>query len=49
MRDASLPAGAHTLAWNGLDDAGVSAPSGVYLLRVVSGTESRTARIARIP
>jgi hypothetical protein len=36
--DAHLPAGIHQLSWDGLDDAGVTAPSGVYAVRVtVSG------------
>jgi hypothetical protein len=29
-----LPAGLHETEWNGLDDDGIQAPSGVYILRL---------------
>lgn len=34
---ARLPAGDHTVAWNGRSDAGVELPSGVYLVRFEAG------------
>jgi flagellar hook assembly protein FlgD len=32
--DGALPAGDHRVVWNGLDDNGRAAPSGVYLYRL---------------
>ncbi len=34
LLDASLPAGAHSVVWNGLDDAGRPAASGIYWCRL---------------
>jgi hypothetical protein len=39
--DESLPAGPHSVSWDGLNDGGLRAGSGVYLVRVING--SRTA------
>jgi len=36
LADGELPAGAHVLVWNGRDDAGQPAASGVYLYRLVT-------------
>ena len=33
----SLPAGPHSVPWDGLDDAGLSVGSGVYLVSVING------------
>jgi len=38
--DGALPAGPHTVAWNGLDDAGAQAASGVYFFRLTQNGES---------
>lgn len=35
--DGPLPAGAHSIAWDGLDDRGVTAASGVYFAKLESG------------
>ena len=40
-----LPAGNHTLSWDGCDDAGLTAASGVYLVQVIQGDHHRTARV----
>ncbi len=37
--DGFRPAGRHTLVWNGLDDGGRKAPSGVYFYRLEAKTE----------
>lgn len=41
-----LDAGIHTIDWNGKDKSGISAPSGIYLLRLQCGThESYSERV----
>ena len=40
--DTFLPTGAYTIAWNGLDDSGRSAPGGVYFYDL--STPDRQAR-----
>jgi flagellar hook assembly protein FlgD len=37
LPSASLPAGRHRLVWNGKNDSGRPAPSGVYLLQLEAG------------
>jgi hypothetical protein len=44
---ADQAAGAHEAAWDGTDDAGVAVPTGIYFLRLVSGSERRTVRVLR--
>jgi hypothetical protein len=41
----SLPAGTHTLAWNGRDGGGREVPSGVYFLRVRASSETATLKL----
>lgn len=43
--DGELPAGAHRAAWDGRDEAGESAASGVYLVRLRSGAGTATRRL----
>ena len=38
-------AGAHAVTWNGRDDAGVTAPSGVYLYKLEAGDFSQTKQL----
>jgi hypothetical protein len=47
--DRSLPAGAHSVEWDGLGDAGAEVQSGVYLyrLRTAAGTETKKAILLR--
>ena len=40
-----LAAGHHQARWDGLDDTGAPAASGVYLVRMRSGAESRTLKL----
>ena len=40
----ALGAGAHTFTWDGLDAAGRTAAPGVYAMRVVAGSETRTVK-----
>ena len=43
--DRELPAGAHRAAWDGRDEAGEAAASGVYLVRLRAGSGSATRRL----
>ncbi|MBI5709922.1 MAG: T9SS type A sorting domain-containing protein [Candidatus Eisenbacteria bacterium] len=43
-----LPAGTHTLAWDGRAASGAPAAAGVYFLRVRAGSEARVRRIVRL-
>ncbi|MFO7652986.1 MAG: T9SS type A sorting domain-containing protein, partial [Candidatus Krumholzibacteriia bacterium] len=45
----SLPAGHHTLSWDGREDCGRPAPSGSYLVKVVTerATATRKVTLAR--
>ena len=45
---ATLPAGSHRLVWDARTDAGHSASSGVYYLRMVAGGATRSRRTVLI-
>ena len=40
-----VPAGQHRSEWNGNDDGGTRAAAGVYLLRLVTESETRVKRL----
>jgi hypothetical protein len=40
-----LPAGKHTLQWNGLDESGMRVSSGVYFVRLETGAGTLTRRV----
>jgi hypothetical protein len=44
----SLPGGAHSASWDGQDDAGVAAPSGVYFVRLHAASITMARRIALV-
>ena len=46
LAEGSKNAGTHTLQWNGLDDAGQSVSTGIYLYRLTSGSQSITKKMA---
>ncbi len=48
LAQAALPAGHHALTWDGRDDAGVRAGSGIYFVRVAGEGFEETARVVRI-
>jgi len=49
LLDGNLPAGAHTVTWDGLDDAGRVAASGVYRARLATAKgESRGASLTMV-
>jgi len=39
-----MPAGSHTLTWRGESETGLTAPSGVYVIRLTSGGRSRATK-----
>jgi hypothetical protein len=48
LADRIFPAGDHALGWDGGDDAGRSAPAGVFFVRVVTGETRAAQRIVRV-
>lgn len=49
LLDAPMPAGDHSVRWDGLDDAGNAAPAGVYFVRIetADGVQSTKLVLAR--
>ena len=45
LLDQLLPAGGHSITWNGRSDGGGAAPTGIYFMCVESGREKATAKI----
>lgn len=48
LDDSTREVGHHEVEWNGLDDRGMPAPAGTYLLRVETGAGSAARRMALI-
>jgi hypothetical protein len=46
--DAELPAGFHTINWDGADDEGAAMASGVYIYRLNMGTQTAVRRMVLI-
>jgi flagellar hook assembly protein FlgD len=46
LMSAKEPAGEHRIQWDATNDAGQSAPSGVYLVHLQAGKETRTHKVA---
>jgi immune inhibitor A len=46
--DQSLGAGEHRAVWNGIDDAGRPATSGIYFVRMVAGSYEQTRKIVML-
>lgn len=44
LADRRFAAGSHDVIWTGMDDHGRPSPSGVYLIRLETETERRTAK-----
>jgi uncharacterized repeat protein (TIGR01451 family) len=42
---SSMPAGRHTVSWNGTDEAGTRVPGGVYFVRVRLGADAQQHRV----
>lgn len=43
----SMKAGSYTAVWDGLDEEGVAAPSGIYFARLRAGSEERRIKLVR--
>lgn len=46
--DAPLPAGTHALLWDGRDDRGRHAGTGIYFVRATDGSETATRKVVRL-
>lgn len=47
LLDQILEAGSHALVWDGEDESGHNASTGLYFARLVAGQESRTVKVVR--
>ena len=45
LTKASMPAGRHTVSWNGMDENGARVPGGVYFVRVRLGADAQQHRV----
>ncbi|MBN2104691.1 T9SS type A sorting domain-containing protein [bacterium] len=45
LMDSSMPAGAHTVQWNGRNSDGMEAASGIYMYCIQSGKQVRSAKM----
>jgi hypothetical protein len=48
LTDEVMSAGDHTAVWNGIDDAGRPAASGIYFVRMIAGNYSETKKIVML-
>ncbi|HXV13949.1 MAG TPA: HYR domain-containing protein [Candidatus Krumholzibacteria bacterium] len=48
LADTVMPAGDHSVAWNGVDDGGRTASSGVYFVRMIAGSYTETRKIVML-
>jgi flagellar hook assembly protein FlgD len=48
LQDGVLPAGRHRITWDGADARGRAQGSGVYLVRVQSGSEIATRKLSLV-
>ena len=44
VRNESITAGRHTVAWTGIDDSGALVPPGIYLLRIDIDVDSNSSK-----
>jgi len=45
LLDQAMPAGAHDVAWNGVDDRGLTVASGTYFYVLTAGTRSQSRKL----
>ena len=43
--DSSMPAGPAEVAWDGKNDSGTAVSSGIYFLRMITGTQRHTRKM----
>jgi M6 family metalloprotease-like protein len=48
LADDVMPAGDHSIVWNGVDDAGRPATSGIYFVRMIAGRYTETKKIVML-
>ncbi len=48
LSDESMPAGEHSVVWNGVDDRGRPAASGIYFVRMIAGSYTETRKIVML-
>jgi subtilisin family serine protease len=48
VRESGLPAGSYEATWDGLDDSGAGAPSGVYFYRLEAAAFAETRRMVLV-
>ena len=48
LADQSMPVGEHSLVWNGTDDNGRTASSGIYFVRLLAGSVTETRKIVML-
>jgi hypothetical protein len=48
LSDESMPAGEHSVVWNGVDAAGRPASSGIYFVRMIAGSYEETRKIVML-
>jgi M6 family metalloprotease-like protein len=46
--DQTMPAGTHSTRWNGVDDAGRPASSGIYFVRMIAGSHTEVRKIVML-
>lgn len=49
LLDGTMPAGKHSVLWDGRDKRGNACPAGIYLLRCITSEGSQTKRLIRLP
>ncbi len=48
LADEAMPAGEHSVVWNGVDDRGRPASSGIYFVRMIAGSYTETRKIVML-
>ncbi|RPH56606.1 MAG: T9SS C-terminal target domain-containing protein, partial [Acidobacteria bacterium] len=48
LTDGILPPGDHSVTWNGVDERGGTAASGIYFVRLIAGSYSETRKIVML-
>jgi flagellar hook assembly protein FlgD len=46
--DQTMSAGTHSTRWNGVDDAGRPASSGIYFVRMIAGSHTEVRKIVML-